>query len=338
MTDHATAQADLAEHGPMPDHDLDVDATADEIPAAPEPTRAAHHTSVANGGNLGPSRELVAAPPAAALVAGATARERIKVAREIATQLDDIIKEQGLRTQIGNKQITKKNGQKEWVPNFHIDIEAWQTLAAFLEIAAVPVWTRRVIDPSTGEPERVRYTVEKFIYPKGTKKEAIKNGTADVEAVERSEVDGYSWEARVEVYKGGELVGAGESMVSRTERDWRDSDDYAVRSMAQTRAASKAIASVARWIVTLAGYSGNPADREPENGDVERAGALQPASEELRATAHNALAWLLAGDAAAVDRLEERLKAQYDNDFPAVVLQAVLLVAAAVKNQREAAA
>lgn len=312
-----------------------VDGTADEVPAEPEaPAVAAAHGDVAAGGNLA----LVPSPRTAPLVAGESAADRIRVAREIAIQLDDIIKEQGLRTKMGRKQITKKDGSKEWVDNFHIDIEAWQTLAAFLEIAAVPVWTRRVIDPATGEPERVQYVVQRLFYPNGTKAEAIKNGTAEVERVERAEVDGYSWEARVEVYKDGALVGAGESMVSRSEEQWRDDNDHELRSMSQTRAASRAIASVARWIVALAGYTGSEAPAPGEENDVNRAAALQAASPELRETARNAVLYLLDGDLGATETLEERLKAQFNGDFPAVVLQAVLLAAHAVKNQREAQA
>lgn len=318
--------------------ELDVEGTAEEIPAEPDqPEQAAHHTSVATGGNV---RALVPIQRTTALVAGDSAADRIQTAKEIATQLDDIIKEQGLRTKIGRKRVTRKDGSDQWVDNFHIDIDAWQTLAAFLELAALPVWTRRVIDPATGEPERVRYTVRRLFYPKGTKAQAIKDGTAEVERVETAEVDGYSWEARVEVYKDGALVAAGESMVSRTEEQWRDSDDHAVRAMAQTRASSRAIASVARWIVALAGYTGNPADSPPadDGSEVERAAVLQAASPELRATAHNAIAYLLDGDLGATEQLEERLQAQYDDAMPAVVLQAVLIVAQGIKDHREAQA
>lgn len=69
------------------------------------------------------------------------------------------------------------------------------------------------------------------------------------------------WEARVEARTlDGRLVGAAEAMCLRSEKRWRTADDYAVRSMAQTRATSKALASPLRFVVTLAGYEGTPAE------------------------------------------------------------------------------
>jgi hypothetical protein len=276
------------------------------------------------------------------LVPGESAADRLRVATEIATELDSVIKTQGLRTKIGSKRIVKPDGSSEWVDNFHIDIEAWQTLAAFLGLAAVPVWTRRVIDPATGTPERVTYAVRREVYRKGTTKAAIKDGSAVVERVETAEIDGYSWEARVEVYKDGALVSAGEAMVSRTEEAWRESDDHACRSMAQTRAASKAIAGVARWIVTLAGYQGTPNDDKPDDPAADPATSDTPrgqeASDELRNFTRNAIGWLLEGDLDATEAVLDKLAAQHDGTLPAPPLQAVLIVATAVKEHRERAA
>lgn len=69
------------------------------------------------------------------------------------------------------------------------------------------------------------------------------------------------WEARVEARTlDGRVVGAGEAECLRDEANWRDSDDYAVRSMAQTRATSKALAGPLRFVITLAGFSGTPAE------------------------------------------------------------------------------
>lgn len=271
------------------------------------------------------SAEVVAYSAAStAIVAGATAAERLAAATEIATQLDDVIKTQGLRTRIGRRKITKGD-RDEWVDNFHIDIEAWQTVAAFLGMAPVPVWTRRVIDPATGEPERVTYEVRREIYAKGTKKDAIKDGTAIVERVEAAQVDGYSWEARVEVYKDGALVSAGEAMCSRTEESWRSSSDHDVRSMAATRAARNAIAGVAKWVITLAGYRGAPETAPPGS----------QASDELRQVTDHALAYLLDGDVDATDAVTEKLAGQFEGTLPANALQAILIVAKAVKDARE---
>ena len=69
------------------------------------------------------------------------------------------------------------------------------------------------------------------------------------------------WEARAAAQTlDGRIIGAGEGECRRSESRWAKADDYAVRSMAQTRAQSKALASVLRFVVTLAGYSGTPAE------------------------------------------------------------------------------
>lgn len=89
------------------------------------------------------------------------------------------------------------------------------------------------------------------------------------------------WEARFQVQLlDGRIIGAGEAMCDRNESKWARSDDYAVRSMAQTRATSKALASVFRFLVTLAGFSGTPAEEMPTNGGGFEEGAVQqsPAS------------------------------------------------------------
>jgi hypothetical protein len=255
------------------------------------------------------------APRSTALVAGANATERIAAATEIATQLDNVIKAQNLRTKIGSKKVTGPDGRDQWVDNFHIDVEAWQTLAAFLELAVVPVWARMVTDPATGDAIRSRYTVRREFFAKGTKREQIKNGTATVERVETAEVDGYSWEARVEVFKDGQIVSAGESMCTREEESWRDDEDQRLRSMAQTRATSKAISGVARWIVALAGYSAAP-----------EAPAEVAATPELLEAAQRSLAELVEHDNALFDLAVKRLDDQFGGEAPAAAAQTIVIV------------
>lgn len=76
------------------------------------------------------------------------------------------------------------------------------------------------------------------------------------------------WEARVVARTlDGRIIGSAEAMCERSESTWKNLDDYALRSMAQTRATSKALASPLRFIVTLAGYSGTPAEEMPANGE-----------------------------------------------------------------------
>ena len=72
---------------------------------------------------------------------------------------------------------------------------------------------------------------------------------------------GKGWEARAVVLnrEGREVAGA-ESMCLRSERAWAKRDEFAVRSMAQTRASGKALRLALGYIVTLAGWEALPAE------------------------------------------------------------------------------
>lgn len=76
------------------------------------------------------------------------------------------------------------------------------------------------------------------------------------------------WESRVEARTlNGQIVGAAEAECRRTERTWRTRDSYALRSMAQTRATSKALRLPLGFVMQLAGYEATPAEEMPEDGD-----------------------------------------------------------------------
>jgi hypothetical protein len=73
------------------------------------------------------------------------------------------------------------------------------------------------------------------------------------------------WEARVEARTlSGAIVGAAEAQCLRTERNWGNRDDFAIRSMAQTRATAKALRMPLGFVMTLAGYSATPAEEMVE--------------------------------------------------------------------------
>lgn len=75
------------------------------------------------------------------------------------------------------------------------------------------------------------------------------------------------WEARVEARTtDGRVIGAAEAECLTDEGRWKSADDFAVRSMAQTRATSKALASVLRFVATLGGAAGTPAEEMPREG------------------------------------------------------------------------
>ncbi|MDE3096881.1 MAG: hypothetical protein KGK07_12910 [Chloroflexota bacterium] len=74
------------------------------------------------------------------------------------------------------------------------------------------------------------------------------------------------WEARVEARTmSGQTVGAAEAMCTREERSWSKRDEFALRSMAQTRATSKALRMPLGFVMTLAGYDATPAEEMPPN-------------------------------------------------------------------------
>jgi hypothetical protein len=61
----------------------------------------------------------------------------------------------------------------------------------------------------------------------------------------------------------GALVGAAEAECSRVESRWKDAEPYAIRSMASTRAISRALQAPLRHIAVLAGYAGATAEEMP---------------------------------------------------------------------------
>ncbi len=87
------------------------------------------------------------------------------------------------------------------------------------------------------------------------------------------------WEARVEVVNlQGAVISAAEASCTRDEANWGKRDDYALRSMAQTRATSKALRMPLGFIAVLAGYSGTPAEEMPHEALGARVRPAQPDS------------------------------------------------------------
>jgi hypothetical protein len=114
----------------------------------------------------------------------------------------------------------------------YVKVEGWTTLGSMLGIVPVCVWTREVEKGRGG------------------------------------------WEARVEARTlDGRTIGAADAQCLRAEKEWgpnptrgKPREDYALRSMAQTRATSKALRAPLGWIVTLAGYEATPSEEIPLSG------------------------------------------------------------------------
>lgn len=90
--------------------------------------------------------------------------------------------------------------------------------------------------------------------------------------------DPNGWEARVVVLRNGVQIGAAEAQCTRDEKAWSNRDEYALRSMSQTRATSKALRSVLGFIAVIAGYEDTPAAEVPPGGFDNTAWAKAPSS------------------------------------------------------------
>ena len=77
----------------------------------------------------------------------------------------------------------------------------------------------------------------------------------------------FGFKARAEARRlsDGVLVGSAESRCLRSESTWNRRDDYALESMAQTRALSKALRGPLGFVVVLAGYEECPAEEIPRD-------------------------------------------------------------------------
>jgi hypothetical protein len=103
----------------------------------------------------------------------------------------------------------------------HLEFEAWQTIARWFHCTVSTEWSK-----------------------------PIKEGDKII-----------GWEARVNVLDAdGKVIGSSEGMCMSDEQNWRGKPSYALRSMAQTRTAGKALRSLFAHIAVLAGYSPTPAE------------------------------------------------------------------------------
>lgn len=82
-----------------------------------------------------------------------------------------------------------------------------------------------------------------------------------VEDVRNPEGNLIGYEARVELRaRDGSVVGAAIAECNRFENNWADRDDYALKSMAQTRAVGKAYRLSFGFVMKAAGYESTPAE------------------------------------------------------------------------------
>ncbi len=118
------------------------------------------------------------------------------------------------------------------------------------------------------------------------------------------------WEARVEARTlAGALVGAAEAECLRSESTWANRDDYALRSMAQTRATSKALRQPLGFVMQLAGFNPTPAEEmpRPQRATKDKAAAMRTRIKELAVEADTAR-----GDTKTAGEIEATVKTNWD--------------------------
>ncbi len=200
----------------------------------------------------------------ATLFAGTTPREVVEAATEAANELHSVIEQRRLSTRIGSSE--------------HVRIEGWQVLGSMVGVFAVKAggvealpWPLIPNDglPGPEDPGREpRRTSPEWPAWKAAADRAAhwEQQQALIRARDRGLAFGFKASFKAE--KDGREVGWGEGRCARSESNWADRDDYALASMAQTRAQSKALRQPLGFVVGLAGYATTPA---------EELGADQPA-------------------------------------------------------------
>jgi hypothetical protein len=97
-------------------------------------------------------------------------------------------------------------------------------------------------------------------------------------------IDDLTWKATVEARdQHGRVVGQADALCSGREKrgPWKNADDYARCSMAQTRATSKALKGPLGFVLSLAGYATTPAE-EMTFAEPDVSGAQTPAPTSSR--------------------------------------------------------
>lgn len=178
------------------------------------------------------------APPA--LFGTSDPVEIVAKARDVANALKDVLRQQGLISNIQGKE--------------YVQVGGWTLLGSMLGVFPVLEWMRK-----------------------------LDNG----------------WEARVEARTmAGAVVGAAEAECTRDEKMWANRDDYALRSMSQTRATSKALRMPLGFVVTLAGFNATPAE-EMTFADRPFNGAAMPQIAPPSCPDHGVCTYIKAGTSKA---------------------------------------
>jgi hypothetical protein len=140
--------------------------------------------------------------------------------------------------------------------------------------------------------------------------------THEVRNPQSGELEGYVARVQVVQIATENVIGAAEAGCFYDEKmrgGPRWTDRHAVLSMAQTRATSKALGQILRWLPVLAGFSGTPAEEMPHPA-AEKPKAQKPIPEPRRKKASDAQKKML--KAASYTRAEQIEDFCATNDLP----------------------
>ena len=134
------------------------------------------------------------------------------------------------------------------------------TTGEILETPTTPAATLEQIKQAASAFRELASTVELWAQVHGGNKHLTIEGfqtagllvgvTAVVTHTER--LDDGTWKASAEARRDGLVVGAADALCSKAEKRWARADDYAILSMASTRAMSRALRAVVAPIIKLA--------------------------------------------------------------------------------------
>lgn len=193
---------------------------------------------------------------ATSLFTAATPDDVIAVATDVANRFSAIVKAQRLFQRIGGRD--------------HVLIEGWQTVGSLVGVFAVKdvgvtqlTWPdlgplgERPDDPGREPPRSTpawpQWSEARAALARWEKHRALLDA--------RSEGFAFGFTASFQVVnREGRVIGWGEGQCDRTEDNWTTKPNHQVRSQAQTRGQSRALAAPLRFIVKLAGYATTPAD------------------------------------------------------------------------------
>lgn len=176
----------------------------------------------------------------------------VEVATRIANSLKDVVERQKLYSMIQDKKYVK--------------VEGWNTLGAlmgvFPEVVSVEKLPAKKVKLIQARVTQYNKQYTKLIVPA-----FFDPGNASTVKLQEIEFDEIAYKAVVRLKTAkGEQISQAEAFCSNLEESKMKNDEYAINSMAQTRATGKAFRIAFSWIMAMAGYEATPAEEMPADG------------------------------------------------------------------------